>query len=129
MSKNCRWPGVIIAALVLALAWSAASASGRTARVQIPRLQGDVITVYNRLHRLGLRVSIPKAIVFNSMNPPQVVATVPRAGRRVRPGAIVTLVLSHRAAATVAAKGRLPAYRGSAARRGRRRRRLRLGQA
>ncbi len=117
LSRSSRWAAVrarawlLTGVLVLALGSSVGDAGGRTTRVQVPRVHGDVIGVYNRLHRLGLRVSIPKAIVFNSMSPPQVVGTLPGAGRRVRAGSVVTLVLVHRAATSIAGKGRLPSYR------------------
>lgn len=96
--------------LVLVLGWWAAQASGRAEHVRVPSVHGDVISVYSRLHGSGLRVSTPR-IVFDSVSPPQVVGTVPRAGRRVLRGSVVTLLLTRSPAPALAASGRLRSYR------------------
>lgn len=84
-----------------------------TGRVRVPHVRGDVFSVYNQLHALGLRVALPHGLTFDLPSPPQVVAIWPGAGRRVKPGSVVTLYLARGSgtAAASAARGRLPRYR------------------
>jgi hypothetical protein len=83
--ERAWWVG---AGLLLAVAWwlAAASVQAKPATVVVPRVHEDVVAAYNRLHALGLRVSIPQGMAFNSLAPPQVAWMIPRAGRRIPRG-------------------------------------------
>jgi hypothetical protein len=101
---------VLLGALTCWAGAASVQAAPRQVKVRVPRVRGDVVSVYARLHALGLRVRIPRAFAYDSAAPPQVVATTPRAGRRVRRGSVVTLYLARSADHAVSARGRLRSY-------------------
>jgi hypothetical protein len=106
------WVVALVLAIVLGSWAGGGSAQAATsARVRVPHVRGDVISVYNRLHRLGLRVTFPHGLDFDLMSPPQVAGIWPHAGRRVKRGSVVTLYLARGPARTLDARGRLPRYR------------------
>jgi beta-lactam-binding protein with PASTA domain len=95
--------GVRVALLVaVVLGVVAAPGLGRSRVVVVPAVQSTNGTItssdslplaYWRLHRAGLRVSVPTAVSVSSQSNcwPFVVSQRPRAGSHVRPGAVVTL--------------------------------------
>jgi beta-lactam-binding protein with PASTA domain len=67
--------------------------------VVVPQVRGqEVKAAYARLHRAGLRVTLRRGnemsmIGQHTLVPKKVISMKPAAGRRVRPGSVVTLVL------------------------------------
>jgi hypothetical protein len=62
--------------------------------VVVPQVKGGAVDAYERLRAVGLRVSIRRGLLFDSLRPPIVARTSPRAGRRVASDSVVTLYLS-----------------------------------
>ncbi len=91
----------------------AAAERAASSTVLVPRVLGDtVLTGYARLHRAGLRVSIPAGIEAVLYTQKSVTRVTPSPGRRVAKGSVVTLSLEYPfGAPSIAAPLQTPAYR------------------
>ncbi len=99
--------------VLLALAWCAGVAGGRptvTGETVVPRVSGGVLAAYGRLHAAGLRVSIARGWLFDSLAAPAVRRVLPVPGKRVRRGSVVSLSCCERKNGGVPPVGRLPRY-------------------
>lgn len=108
--------------VVILVAAGGELATARSVRhvVVVPRVRGkEVSAAYAQLHQAGLRVSINKGFEMslvgqpphNILVPKEVVSMRPAAGRRVRPGSVVTLVLRCDCTKGSIRTRRKPAYR------------------
>ena len=115
--------GVVVPAVVGLALLALPAGGGASARVLaqpattsqtvvVPRVKGGVVGAYERLRAAGLRVSIRSGALFDSLRPPMVARTSPRAGRRVASDSVVTLYLSccERARGLREPTGRLPRF-------------------
>ena len=101
--------------LIGAIGFLAPSASASTRSLRIPRLTGSFIAAgYARLHHDGLRVTISRGFVVDSLaGGGEIVATSPAAGRTVIRGSTVSLTVGCRfcALGSPAVPTHIPSYR------------------
>ena len=81
------------AALLATLMMLAAPGAALGASVRVPSSHGSVFAVYHRMHRAGLRVTLPRGQTFTNLDPPQVAGSRPAAGQSVPTGSVVALTL------------------------------------
>ena len=84
---------ILVAIVAVSLGGPAAGAGWQAPTVVVPGVSGtaDILTAYDRLHRAGLAVAIPRRSSLSSLCLPRAGAQTPRAGARVARGTAVTV--------------------------------------